>query len=101
VKAQIGPADQRGLATLRLQFTDLSGSIKPYTTSGDIVVRLHKSDWSVYDQISNFSFKSNTSLIDWDHVGLYRAGALVWGSEPPPPAAAPASPSPAAKGSGG
>jgi endoglucanase len=101
VKAQIGPADQRGLATLRLQFTDLSGSIKPYTTSGDIVVRLHKSDWSVYDQISNFSFKSNTSLIDWDHVGLYRAGALVWGSEPSPPAAAPASPSPAAKGSGG
>jgi endoglucanase len=82
VKAQIGPADQRGLATLRLQFADAAGSIKPYTSSGDVAVRLHKSDWSAYDQSDNFSFRSNTSLADWDHVGLYRSGELVWGSEP-------------------
>jgi endoglucanase len=83
VKAVIGPADQGGVSALRLQFSDMAGTIKPYTTSGDIVVRLHKSDWTAYDQPSNFSFKPNTALIDWDHVGLYRSGALVWGSEPP------------------
>ena len=82
VKAQIGPADRTGLATLRLQFTDAAGSIKPYTSGGDIAVRLHKSDWSGYDQSANFSFRSDTNLTDWDHVGLYRAGVLVWGSEP-------------------
>ncbi len=80
VKPQIGTVDQNGLAIVRLQFADAAGSIKPYTSSGDIAVRLHKSDWSTYDQSANYSFKSNTTLSDWDHVGLYRAGALVWAS---------------------
>jgi endoglucanase len=84
VKPQISPPDQTGLATLRLQFADAAGSIKPYTSSGDIAVRLHRSDWSAYNQSANFSFKSNNTLAEWDHVGLYRAGVLVWGSEPPP-----------------
>ncbi len=83
IKPQISPVDPNGLATLRLQFADAAGSIKPYTSSGDIAVRLHKSDWSAYDQSSNFSFKSNTALGDWDHVGLYRAGVLVSGTQPP------------------
>src|SRR5947208_16691073 len=85
----IGPVDQFGLATLRLQFADAAGSIKPYTSSGDIAVRLHRSDWSAYDQSVNFSYRSNTNLADWDHVTLYRAGALVWGSEPPSPSPSP------------
>jgi len=83
VKPQIGTVDQNGLAIVRLQFADAAGSIKPYTSSGDIAVRLHKSDWSTYDQSANYSFQSNTTLNDWDHVGLYRAGVLVWGSPPP------------------
>jgi endoglucanase len=87
LKAQIDPTDQRisggGLATLRLRFTDAAGTIKPYTSSGDIAVRIHRSDWSAYDQSGNFSFRSNTgSLTDWDHVGLYRSGQRLWGSEP-------------------
>jgi hypothetical protein len=84
IKSQIGAADQDGLAPLRLQFVDAAGSIKPYSSSGDIVVRLHKSDWSAYDQSANFSFRSNSSLTNWDHVGLYRDGVLVWGTEPTP-----------------
>jgi endoglucanase len=83
IKAQISPADQAGLATLRVQFADTAGSIKPYTSSGDIALRMHKSDWSAYDQSANFSFRPNNALADWDHVGLYQAGVLVWGSEPP------------------
>jgi len=83
LKPQISAVDQNGLATLRLQFADAAGSIKPYTSSGDIAVRLHKSDWSAYDQSANFSFRTNTTLGDWDHVGLYRAGVLVWGTVPP------------------
>ena len=89
VKGYIDPPDQHGLATLRLQFADAAGSVKPYTSSGDIAVRLHKSDWSAYDQSGNFSFRSNTSLTNWDRVGLYRAGVLVWGTEPHPAAAEP------------
>jgi cellulose binding protein with CBM3 domain len=89
VKGYIDPPDQHGLATLRLQFADAAGSVKPYTSSGDIAVRLHKSDWSAYDQSGNFSFRSNTSLTNWDRVALYRAGVLVWGAEPHPAAPEP------------
>ncbi len=85
MKTQITPADSHGVATLRLQFADAAGSIKPYTSSGDIAVRVHKSDWSAYDQSSNFSFMPDTNLTDWHHVGLYRAGVLVWGSAPGAP----------------
>ena len=99
VKAQIGPADQHGLATLRLQFADAAGSIKPYTSSGDIAVRLHRSDWSAYDQSGNFSYRSNTNVADWDHVTLYQSGAIVWGVEPPAASPSP-SPSPSGRGSG-
>jgi endoglucanase len=82
IKAQLGLPNQAGLATLRLQFSEAAGSIKPYTSSGDIAVRLHKSDWSTYDQSGNFSFRSETTLTDWDHVGLYRSGTIVSGVEP-------------------
>jgi endoglucanase len=85
VKTQIDPPDQDGLAALRLQFVNTTGAIQPYTSSGDIVLRVHRSDWSAYDQLGSFSFKPDTILTDWDHVGLYRGGLLVWGLEPTVP----------------
>ena len=51
------------------------------------MVRVHKSDWSSYDQTDDFSFKPDTVLSDWEHVGLYRGGQLVWGTEPSTPTA--------------
>jgi hypothetical protein len=82
VKAQVSQPDQSGLVTVRLFFAAGAGSIKPYASSGDVAVRVHKSDWSNFNQSGNFSFRSNAQLADWDHVGLYRGGALVWGTEP-------------------
>jgi endoglucanase len=82
ISAVVGPPDQRGVAAVRLQFAAGAGSIKPYASSGDIVVRVHKSDWSAYDQSGNYSFSPNANLADWNHVGLYRGGAVVWGSQP-------------------
>jgi endoglucanase len=83
VKAEIGPPDPDGVAVIRIRFADLAGAIKPYVSSGDIMVRLHKSDWSNYDQRSDFSFKQDGVLSDWDRVALYRGGQLAWGIEPP------------------
>jgi endoglucanase len=82
VKVDIGPPDTDGVAVLRVRFTELAGSIKPYMSSGDIMVRLHKSDWSDYDQQADFSFKRDAILSEWDRVALYRGGQLVWGLEP-------------------
>ena len=82
IKSEIAPTDEAGIDALHLKFGDSAGSINPYSSSGDINVRVHKSDWSLYDQIGNFSFRPDTTLTDWNHVGLYRAGVLVWGSPP-------------------
>jgi endoglucanase len=82
IRALLDPPNQTGLAALRLQFVNAAGSIQPYTSSGDIALRVHRSDWSAYDQLGNFSFRPDTTLADWDHVGLYRDGVLVWGLEP-------------------
>jgi endoglucanase len=83
VRVDIGPPDATGQGVLRIRFSDLAGPIKPYASSGDIMLRLHKSDWSDYDQQGDFSFKRDMTLSDWDHVALYRGGQLVWGVEPP------------------
>lgn len=82
VKGAIDPPDGQGTDALRLSFASAAGSIRPYSSSGDINVRLHKADWSPYDQLVNFSFRSDSALTDWDHVGLYRDGVLIWGTEP-------------------
>jgi endoglucanase len=55
--------------------------IPPYGTS-TIAVRVHTSDWSPYHQRGDYSFKADGQLGDWDRVGLYRDGKLVWGTEP-------------------
>jgi endoglucanase len=70
IVTQIAPADDRGFASVRLRFTSAAGAIKPYASSGDVTLRIHKSDWSNYDHPGTVS------------VTLYRAGTLIWGSEP-------------------
>jgi endoglucanase len=83
VKARVDPASTDGLAAVSIRFTAQAGAVKPYSSSGDIMVRLHNFDWSNYDQSSDFSFRPTSALSDWDHVDLYQDGQLVWGIEPP------------------
>ncbi len=70
VKAQLAAADERGIASVQLTFTSGAGTIQPYATSGDIALRIHRSDWSNYPPSADLG------------VTLYRAGQLVWGTEP-------------------
>ncbi len=68
VKADIGAPDANGTSMLRLSFASQAGAIKPYASTGDIILRVHKSDWSNYGQQGDLN------------VSLYQAGRLVWGS---------------------
>jgi endoglucanase len=73
VKTTIDADSLPGADALRLAFTAAAGSIAPYGSTGDIMVRIHKSDWSQYDQSASFTL---------DHVSLYRAGVQIWGAAP-------------------
>jgi endoglucanase len=83
VAATIRPTDPDGMAFLQVRFEERAGSVKPYMSSGDIAVRVHKSDWTDYDQRGDYSFKPGDKLAETDRIGLYRNGQLVWGTEPP------------------
>jgi hypothetical protein len=82
IRTDISAPDADGVAVIRIRFADQAGALKAYSSSGDIMLRVHKSDWSNYDQAGDFSFKRDAILSEWDHVGLYKGGQLVWGIEP-------------------
>ncbi len=76
--------DSPGDFYLRITFGKGSGTIQPYSPSGPILMRFHKSDWSNYVQSNDYSFGPITESQEWDHITLYLDGKLVWGIEPQP-----------------
>lgn len=68
---------------VELSFTTAAGSIQPGGQSGDIQLRMYKTDWSNFDETNDYSYDpTKTSYQDWEKVTLYKDGILVWGIEP-------------------
>ena len=67
---------------IRITFGAEAGSIQPYATSGDILVRLHNTDWTVYEQGNDFSFAADGGMRDAPRIALYYDGERIWGEEP-------------------
>lgn len=68
---------------VELSFSAAAGSIPAGGQTGDIQLRMSKSDWSNLDENNDYSFDATkTSYTDWSKVTLYDNGALVWGIEP-------------------
>ncbi|MFE9431247.1 glycoside hydrolase family 6 protein [Streptomyces sp. NPDC006640] len=65
---------------LEVGFT--SGSLAAGADSGDLQLRLAKSDWSNFDESNDYSRGANSSYADAAKVTVYVAGTLVWGTEP-------------------
>ncbi|MFK0171644.1 glycoside hydrolase family 6 protein [Streptomyces sp. NPDC090306] len=59
-----------------------SGSLAAGANSGDLQLRLAKSDWSNFNEADDYSRGTNTSYADAPKVTVYVGGTLVWGSEP-------------------
>jgi hypothetical protein len=68
---------------LEISFGAGAGSIAPGADSGEIQNRFNKSDFSTWTQSNDYSWDpTKTTYADWPNVTLYRAGTLVWGTEP-------------------
>ncbi|WP_329525106.1 glycoside hydrolase family 6 protein [Streptomyces sp. NBC_01462] len=65
---------------LEVGFT--SGSLAAGADSGDLQLRMAKSDWSNFDESDDYSRGANSSYSDAAKVTVYVAGTLVWGTEP-------------------
>ncbi|NGZ78233.1 cellulase family glycosylhydrolase [Saccharibacillus alkalitolerans] len=91
--AQVGSANVKGTfgrtsgspagATDYLELSFASGSVPAGGESGEIQSRVHKADWSNYDETDDYSYKAGQSeFAEWNRVALYVNGQLVYGIEP-------------------
>ncbi|XVV06871.1 glycoside hydrolase family 9 protein [Actinosynnema sp. CA-248983] len=65
-----------------LQVTFTAGTLNPGAQTGDVQLRVAKSDWSQFDQTNDHSYRVSATLTDFDRVTAHSGGALVWGTEP-------------------
>ncbi|MFC5472154.1 cellulose binding domain-containing protein, partial [Cohnella suwonensis] len=68
---------------LELTFGAGAGSIAAGGQTGDIMIRIAKSDWSNFNEANDYSFDGTmTAFADWNKVTLFASGTLAWGIEP-------------------
>jgi hypothetical protein len=48
----------------------------------EIQIRLNRADWGNFDETNDFSYVASSNYTAANKIGLYKAGFLVWGSEP-------------------
>lgn len=81
-------------AYLELHFNNAAGRLLGGRHSGPIQLRLHKNDWSAYDEMNDYSRNGAAQFTTTSQVALYHNGQLVWGTPPgvPPPTPEPPPP---------
>ncbi|HEV2635765.1 MAG TPA: cellulose binding domain-containing protein [Actinocrinis sp.] len=83
---------------LQITFKSTAGSLAAGANSGDLELRLYRSDWQNVNQADDYSFNAaDTSYTAWSKVTAYQNGNLVWGTEP---SGATANPTPTGTGTG-
>ncbi|MFD6422032.1 hypothetical protein ACFWEP_08630, partial [Streptomyces sp. NPDC060198] len=67
---------------LEVGFTGGAGTLAAGASTGELQLRLNKSDWSNFSESDDYSRGTNTAYADSAKVGAYVAGALAWGTAP-------------------
>ncbi|MCN9240607.1 cellulase family glycosylhydrolase [Streptomyces sp. RY43-2] len=67
---------------LELGFTSAAGSLAANANTGDLQIRINKTDWSNFSETDDYSYATNTSYADTTKVTAYVNGTLAGGVEP-------------------
>ncbi|MNC14810.1 Endoglucanase 5 precursor [compost metagenome] len=68
---------------MEISFAPGAGNLAPGADTGEIQVRINKTDWTSYNESNDYSYSgTQQAFADWDKVTLHREGILVWGLEP-------------------
>ena len=68
---------------LQISFSAAAGSLAPGASTGDMELRLYRSDWQNVNQADDYSFNgADTAYTPSTTVTAYVNGALVWGTAP-------------------
>ncbi|MFF0263273.1 glycoside hydrolase family 6 protein [Streptomyces microflavus] len=59
-----------------------SGTLAAGASTGEIQLRINKSDWSAFQEADDYSRATNTAFTDAPKIGLYLGSTLTWGTAP-------------------
>jgi hypothetical protein len=64
-------------------FVPGTGILAPEEETGEIKMRINKTDWSPYDQTNDHSFDATkTNFTEWTHITLHLGTEQIWGVPP-------------------
>mgnify|MGYP003639345044 FL=1 len=64
-------------------FEETAGQLYAYSETGEIKFRIHKQNWSSFDESDDFSYKNTVNdYSENSKITAYINGQLVWGEEP-------------------
>lgn len=79
----VSPAKTGADTVLEISLGAGAGTIAAGGQTGDIQVRVAKTDWTNFNEADDYSFDgTKNAFADWNKITLYQAGQLVWGLEP-------------------
>jgi endoglucanase len=79
----VQPPRTKANSYLELSFAAGSPNLAPKTDTGEIKVRINKTDFSNYDESQDYSYTGpTTDYTQSTHITIYNKGTLVWGTEP-------------------
>ncbi|MEV3853776.1 cellulose binding domain-containing protein [Streptomyces sp. NPDC050095] len=58
------------------------GSLAAGAATGDIQLRVHRADWSNFNEADDYSHGTASSYADAPKIGVYSGGQLLWGTAP-------------------
>jgi len=68
---------------VEVSFSAGAGSLAPGADTGDIQIRINKSDWTNYNELDDYSYDgTKNSYATWNKVTIYQNNTLAWGIEP-------------------
>ena len=79
----VSPARTNADFYYQIGFMAAAGNLNTNATA-EFQLQFHKNDWTTYTQANDYSFNNTmTSFATTTRVTVYRAGVLVYGTEPP------------------
>ncbi|WP_405475375.1 glycoside hydrolase family 6 protein [Streptomyces sp. NBC_00009] len=69
-------------ASRYLKVNVTGGTLAAGASTGDIQLRLHRADWSNFNEADDYSHGTASSYTDAPKIGVYSGGQLVWGTAP-------------------
>jgi len=79
---EISPSLTGADTRLELSIDQSAGKLYPLSSTGNIQFRIYKSNWSVFNESDDYSYRPKAAMDTNAHITLYYKGQLVYGTEP-------------------